>query len=74
MSNEVRLELDSGMEQTSDKDLNKVFEAEVDDFSKWMEGIPDYRKQGALTLAERALLKTYLKNKFSGNIDSKRYT
>ena len=55
------------------QDLLKVFESELDDFSQWLANNPNWKQQGPLTQPERVLLRTYFVQKYSGNLDSKKY-
>lgn len=61
------------LEPQSKDEMVKVFSQEVEEFSAWMEKIPDWKHQGGLTKPEKTLLLTYLVQKFVGNIDAKRY-
>jgi len=49
--------------------LLEVMDREIEKFSKWMAALPDERARGALSNPEKALLKTYLVQKFTGKID-----
>jgi hypothetical protein len=57
----------------SKDEMVKVFSQEVEEFSSWMEKLPDWKQQGGLTRPEKTLLLTYLIQKYVGNIDAKRY-
>jgi len=43
-------------------------DAEVEKFSTWMANLEDFRARGALNSPEKALLRTYLIQKFQGKI------
>ena len=49
--------------------LLQVIDQEVADFSRFMEGLGDWKFQGALLKQERVLLKTYLVQKLRGRVD-----
>ena len=49
--------------------LETDMDREIEKFSKWMAALPDERARGALSNPEKALLKTYLVQKFTGKID-----
>lgn len=49
--------------------LLNLFDQEIDDFSKFMSTIGDWRAVGPLNSPERALIKTYLIQKLTGKID-----
>lgn len=49
--------------------LVKVFNTEIEKFSKWLETAPMEIQQGALTRPERVLLLTYFMQKYAGNLD-----
>jgi len=70
MSQDVRLVV-SALPGAEKEELIKIFEAEIDKFSKWMETQPNWKQQGALTRPERVLLLTYFMQKWAGNIDKK---
>jgi len=55
-------------------ELVEAFRKEVDDFSAWMERLPDWKYQGPLSSAERILLVTYLMQKYTGHVDETRHT
>ncbi len=49
--------------------LSTLFDQEIEDFSKFMSTIGDWRSVGPLSSPERALIKTYLVQKLTGKID-----
>lgn len=49
-------------------ELLKEVEEEVEKFSTWMANLEDFRARGALNNPEKALLRTYLIQKFQGKI------
>jgi hypothetical protein len=57
----------------SKEELTELFQKEVDDFSEWMAGNPNWKQQGPLSRPEKVLLVTYLMQKYAGNIDAKTY-
>lgn len=50
-------------------ELSALLDQELDDFSKYMATIGDWRVVGPLNLSEKALIKTYLVQKLTGKID-----
>lgn len=69
---DVSLTVVSGSETVSPSDkekLSAIFEKEIDDFSKYMSTIGDWKSVGELSLSERALIKTYLVQKYTGKVD-----
>ena len=51
------------------EELSMLLDKELEDFSKYMSTIGDWRAVGPLTHAEKALVKTYLVQKVTGKID-----
>jgi hypothetical protein len=51
-----------------------LFQQEVEEFSAWMSGLPDWKYQGPLSKQEKVMLVTYLMQKYVGNIELQRYT
>lgn len=62
----ISLDFDMGLPK---EDLVKIFSAEIEKFSKWMEKAPGTLQQGALTKPERVLMLTYFMQKYAGNLD-----
>jgi hypothetical protein len=54
---------------SSKEDQVKVFNTEIEKFSKWLETVPSAVQQGALTQPERILLLTYFMQKYAGHLD-----
>jgi hypothetical protein len=51
------------------EELSLLLDSEIEDFSRFMATIGDWRVAGPLTKMERALVKTYLVQKLTGKID-----
>lgn len=68
----VSIVLASELSGKTREELVAIFKQEVEDFSAWMERLPDWKYQGPLTSAERILLATYLIQKYTGHIDALR--
>lgn len=67
---DLSLLVDSPNGLRSQEEMLALFDKEVDDFSKWLaEKCPDVKARGPLSKPERALIKTYLVQKFTGKID-----
>ena len=49
--------------------LSALLDQELEDFSKFMATLGDWKSAGALTPEERALVKTYLVQKVNGRLD-----
>lgn len=54
------------------EELSALLDVEVEDFSKFMSTIGDWKSVGPLAPSERALIKTYLVQKVTGKIDGGR--
>lgn len=65
---DIILTLDAVHEQKSKEEKLKVFEEEVSRFSNWLANLSDFKAQGPLSNPERALLLTYLLQKYNGKI------
>jgi hypothetical protein len=63
---EIELKTPTGL---SKEQLSELFDKEIEQFSKWMETMPDIKASGALIAPEKALLKTYLIRKLTGELD-----
>ena len=70
---EVVLTLAPEAGKPSREELLQLFQREVDDFSVWMSGLPDWKYAGPLMKQEKTLLLTYLMQKHAGNVDAKKY-
>jgi len=46
-----------------------LFQKEIDDFDRFMQGLKNPLQQGALTKPERVLLLTYLMQKYAGHLE-----
>jgi len=66
---DLTLALSSEHTGKTKEQLLEVMDREVERFSQWMASLPDERARGALSNPERALIKTYLVQKFTGKID-----
>lgn len=64
----ITLKLSEELESKSKEEKIKIFEAEVDLFSHWLSELSDFKAQGPLSPPERALLMTYLIQKYNGKI------
>lgn len=53
----------------SKEELSTLLDREVEDFSKFMSTIGDWKSVGPLSPPERALIKTYLVQKLTGKIE-----
>lgn len=53
----------------SKEELSVLLDQEVEDFSKFMATIGDWKSVGPLSPPERALIKTYLVQKITGKIE-----
>jgi hypothetical protein len=65
---DVTLTLDPKFERASSEDVLKMFDEEVERFSKFMEGLST-NMGGALIPQEKVLLKTYLVHKHRGRLN-----
>jgi hypothetical protein len=50
----------------SKDEVKAMIDQEVEDFSAWMVKLPDDKARGALIEGEKALLRTYLMQKYKG--------
>jgi hypothetical protein len=66
---DITLLLANSLEGKTKEELSTVFDQEVERFSQYMSNMGDWRSAGPLSKFERALIKTYLIQKFSGKID-----
>ena len=64
---EIKLSVAAG--DLSPEGLKTLFEREVDDYSAWLARLPDWKVQGPLSRGERALLLTYLMQKYKGQLE-----
>lgn len=64
----ITLTLDPNLEGKSKEEKSVLFDEEVQRFSDWLSQISDFKAQGPLTRPEKALLKTYLIQKYSGKL------
>lgn len=62
----LHLDFDMGLPK---EELIKIFNAEIEKFSKWLGKAPTEMQQGALTKPERILMLTYFMQKYAGNLD-----
>jgi hypothetical protein len=62
----LHLDFDMGLPK---EELIKIFNTEIEKFSKWLEKAPAAMQQGALTKPERVLMLTYFMQKYAGNLD-----
>jgi hypothetical protein len=53
------------------EEISRIFDEEVERFSRYMATIGDWRAVGVLNNGERMLIKTFLVQKFSGNVDNR---
>lgn len=63
------LKLSEELEGKTKEEKLVIFDKEVDRFSKWLERLNDPRANGPLSNPEKALLKTYLVQKYTGKLD-----
>jgi len=54
------------VEPVPKEELLKMFDQEIEDFSKFMAHLPDVKGQGPLTTPEKMIMKTYLVHKYKG--------
>lgn len=54
------------------EELLSLLDQEIEDFSKFMSTIGDWKSVGPLSPPERALIKTYLVQKVTGKLDGGR--
>lgn len=66
---ELTLQLPQDYQGKPKEELLALLDQEVEDFSKYMSTIGDWRSVGPLNHLERALIKTYLVQKVTGKID-----
>lgn len=65
---DITLKLADEHEGKSKEEKSKLFDNEVQRFSDWLSRSGDFKSQGPLNNPERALIKTYLIQKYSGKI------
>jgi hypothetical protein len=66
---DVTIVLDPKINPENKEEVLRVFEEEVERFSKFMDGLTQSSAGGPLLPQERVLLKTYLVHKHRGRID-----
>ena len=66
---DIILKFSEELESKSKEEKIDLFEKEVDRFSLWISNLQDQRVNGPLSKSERALVKTYLVQKYLGKID-----
>ena len=64
----VILTLDPSLEGKTKEEKSLIFDQEVQQFSDWLSTVSDFRAQGPLSRPEKALLKTYLVQKYTGKV------
>ena len=64
----VILTLDPSLEGKTKEEKSLIFDEEIQRFSDWLSQVSDFKAQGPLSRPERALIKTYLVQKYSGKI------
>lgn len=64
---DVKLTIPDGVQKTPEE-LGPIFDQEVEEFSKMMDGLPEARGGGTLSKIEKMLIKTYLVMKVTGKI------
>lgn len=65
---DVILKLSDEHEPKTKEEKLKIFQEEVERFSYWLANLSDFKAQGALNNPEKALLMTYLIQKYNGKI------
>lgn len=66
---DLTLQLSDEHRAKAPEEVLKLFDEEIEKFSKYMTTIGDWRSVGALNAQERALLKSYLVHKHRGHVD-----
>lgn len=61
---DITMVLAEAHKDKSPPELLTLFDEEVERFSKFMENLGDWRAQGALSIPEKVLIKTFLVHKF----------
>lgn len=65
----LTLALDKEHADKTKEEISLLLDQEIDTFSNFMANIGDWKSVGALSNAERALIKTYLVQKLTGKLE-----